>query len=58
MKIVSINKDDAILFDREDYKNEYDNRETWDYFSDSDYGYIHDWGEEDIGYEVNFLLKD
>ena len=49
---------DAILFDREDYKNEYDNRETWDYFSDSDYGYIHDWGEEDIGYEVNFLLKD
>ena len=49
---------DTILFDRKDYELGYDSRETWDYFSDSDYGYIHDWGEEDIGYEVNFLLKD
>ena len=50
--------DNTILFDTDsDLNAGYDYKETWDYFSDSDYGHVHDWEEEEVDWEVQELLK-
>ena len=48
---------DAILFETNEVDEGYEERETWDYFSDSDHGSINDWQVENIDWEVQELLK-
>tara|TARA_R110002020_G_scaffold304525_2_gene520295 strand:- start:743 stop:1504 length:762 start_codon:yes stop_codon:yes gene_type:complete len=47
----------AILMEREEEDDGYGDRQTWDYFADSDNGYVHDWDMEDTEWEVEECLK-
>ena len=50
---------DTIMFEEEevDWSSGYDDRTTWDYFSDMENGYINHWQEEEQGWEVDQILK-
>jgi hypothetical protein len=51
---------DTIMFGEEEseYSEGYEDRTTWDYFSDMDHGYINEWQEEEQGWEVDNLLRE
>jgi len=43
--------------ERDEEDDGYGDRQTWDYFADSDNGYVHDWDMEDTEWEVEECLK-